>query len=175
MQQKQKAILSVILFVVCISANFLFFSSAVHAEFNLPPDLLSFYSRNITRFAVSNDSLLLYDTNDQETFYYMYYNDLNRTLNMTISLQCVSTLCPDPHSILIDYLANDTTEPSVKKAAGVFIRTNQTALGTYVYNLSVIDSTAQYDESSLITIQVLSQSFFKQFLHNLWQTIVFWK
>jgi len=148
--------------------------SSTYAEMNLPSDLMNFYSQNISHMTVSNSTILLFDS-DETQFYYMYYNPTNETLNITTTFTCVSKNCPDKKTILMDYLANDTTEPSVKKAGGIFIRTNQTDLGKYIYNLTIAASNVEYKQSSIISIEILSPSFFKQFLHNLYETLFFWK
>ena len=145
----------------------------VHA-FDIPGDVLKFYSQNISHMVLSNTSILLYNS-DQTQIYYMYYNGLNETLNMTISVRCVGANCPPQRTTIIDYLQNDTTLPYVKKAAGIYFMTNQTPLGVYEYNISIADASLHHVESEEFSVHIISQSFWQQFFYNLAHLFVFWQ
>lgn len=141
--------------------------SAVFAQLQIPDELAEFYSNDVSTLTVSNASLLLYSEDDREILYYLYYNPLNSTLNLTISIVCISSNCPENSQLMFDYMQNDETYPHVKKAAGIFVLTNGSDLGKYDYTLVVSDDNFNYSQNAQFSITVISSSFWTQFWHNL--------
>ena len=161
---KKEALLIVLFFLILV------FSCFAYAEVSIPNELLTFYSHNISSLTLSNDSFILYDK-DRTVFYYMYYNGINTTLNITTTISCTSSKCPQSKHILFDYLLSDETLPFVKKAAGIFILTNETELGNYDYTLNVSDISNNFSEQGHFTVSVISSSLWRQFWHNLFDMI----
>lgn len=138
------------------------FSTTAFA-FELPADLMSFYNSNISNVTLSTHDVLLYDV-DSTQFYIGFVNLDNISKNITLSINCVSKKCPNNGTLILDHIQTETMPSLAKKAAGIFVYTNQTNIGTYEYEVQYDDGDIQKEYFS---IQVISSNFWKQYWYNL--------
>jgi hypothetical protein len=137
----------------------------------LPEEVVNLFYQNNTELLLTKTEILLFET-DNTNIYYSMPNYVERPLNLSFSAQCMSEQCP----LTFDSFWNDTINPNQKKVTALFIYSNHTAPGIYVYNLTAIDvETNQYYASQTFSVEVISRSLWKQFWYNFFDTIIFWR
>ncbi|HLP79947.1 MAG TPA: hypothetical protein VK158_04895 [Acidobacteriota bacterium] len=125
---------------------------------------LSFYSSNTSGLEISEKSFVMYDVDSYQLFYSLE-NLQNESKVVLMQLGCVSKKCPT--AIYVDTMPFDELPGRVKKAAGLFVVTNNTPLGVYEYELNVTDNLTKEMQSVRFEFEVISPHFWRQFVHNL--------